>query len=430
MALAGVVVLLVAACGGTGAHLATGKSVDITKAPAGDGEVSAAVDPHDPNVLLAGSNGDFAFRMRAYTSVTGGARWSSSSLAVGSYGVCFSDPSVAIAADGRQYFAYMQIQCARFPVTGEIVLRTRARPTKTWSRPRRVALASGVLEDRPVVAVDSSAGSPHEGRVWVAWTSYVNEDIGGRPFIAHSDDDGQHWSTPVTAGPGGYEPTLVVANDGSLLEASIDFRRGAIVVSTPGAHGFTTAFVATRVPGAWCSVEPKAMPNRKVCMVPSVVLDRAHDLAYVAWSSLSTDGRRHVYVRRFDLAQLRRQNVAVRLPPRLAHTSADADQFLAAAAVDQQTGAVWVCYYDTQGDPTRRRVHFVCQESKSNGHSWTRIVASGRPSDETTTFASHFGYGDYEAVVAAAGEAHPFWTAWASRALLEDVFTTTLDEPR
>jgi len=119
------------------------------------------------------------------------------------------------------------------------------------------------------------------------------------------------------------------------------------------------------------------------------------------------------------------------LPTPLEHgASEQADQFLATAAVDQQTGALWVCYYDTQGDPQRRHARFVCQLSTDHAHSWRQIAAADKPSDEATTFASQFGYGDYESVVAADGQAHPVWTDGRSRSLQEEIFTTTLRERR
>src|SRR5438874_2147405 len=80
--------------------------------------------------------------------------------------------------------------------------------------------AAGVLEDRPVLAVDTSPASGHRGRIWMAWTSYVSRTGRSKALRGFSDDQGVHWSKPQPAGPGGYEPSLAVAGDGSLIEAS------------------------------------------------------------------------------------------------------------------------------------------------------------------------------------------------------------------
>jgi hypothetical protein len=86
-----------------------------------------------------------------------------------------------------------------------------------------------------------------------------------------------------------------------------------------------------------------------------------------------------------------------------------------------------VCFYDTQGDPTRRVARFTCDVSTDRGHSWHETWAARAASNEAAAGADRFGYGDYESVVAAGGTAHAFWTD--GRLLQEDIFTTTLRQP-
>jgi hypothetical protein len=87
-----------------------------------------------------------------------------------------------------------------------------------------------------------------------------------------------------------------------------------------------------------------------------------------------------------------------------------ADQFWPALAVDRSTGDICVCYYDTTGDRHRRKTWFTCTVSRDGVHWAEPVRAAKDPSDEGIQRADLNEYGDYEAVVAANGSAHPFWT--------------------
>jgi len=80
-AIVAVAAALLLAAPGCGDSRTGAANVDVTRAFGGDGEVSAAVDPADPKVLLAGSNGDGGDVMRVYPSRDGGLHWASSPAA-------------------------------------------------------------------------------------------------------------------------------------------------------------------------------------------------------------------------------------------------------------------------------------------------------------------------------------------------------------
>jgi len=101
------------------------------------------------------------------------------------------------------------------------------------------------------------------------------------------------------------------------------------------------------------------------------------------------------------------------------------DQFWPASAFDPATGLLWVCYYDTRWDDTRRTASYACAATP-NGRRWIgpKRVASVA-SDESRPPAARFEFGDYEGLAVARGLAHPIWTD--SRELprqLEEIFTT------
>jgi hypothetical protein len=111
------------------------------------------------------------------------------------------------------------------------------------------------------------------------------------------------------------------------------------------------------------------------------------------------------------------------------------DQFWPASAVDQATGALWVCFYDTRGDPRRVKTFYSCTASTDGGRSWSRAVRAASVASNERQAAAASGpyggeYGDYEGLAVANGVAHPIWTD--SRRLstrAEEIYTTALRRP-
>jgi hypothetical protein len=173
------------------------------------------------------------------------------------------------------------------------------------------------------------------------------------------------------------------------------------------------------------------MPHRCVRAVPSVAVDAKHGRIYVAWSGLVANGSRDVFVRALD-KRLHYRGAPVGTPPPLVRDgSSPSDQFLAAATVDATTGAVWVCFYDTSGDASREHARWRCGVSDDGARTWRFVSAADVASNEASSSADDFGYGDYESVVAAGGVAHPVWTdGRASSPLDEEIYTAAITERR
>src|SRR5207244_5383996 len=106
------------------------------------------------------------------------------------------------------------------------------------------------------------------------------------------------------------------------------------------------------------------------------------------------------------------------------------ERFWPASAVDSSDGALWVCFYDTTGDPAQRRVHYVCTISRDGGTTWAKPVrAASVASDETQPPPPQKKYGDYEGLAVAGGVAYPIWTDSRNLATLgEEIYTTRLTE--
>jgi hypothetical protein len=96
---------------------------------------------------------------------------------------------------------------------------------------------------------------------------------------------------------------------------------------------------------------------------------------------------------------------------------ATADRFWPTSALDHSNGRLWVCFYDTSGDKSRKQAWFSCTHSQ-DGHIWAKPLRVARDSSSPEVlwedarvyaFGDVIGFGGYTAVAAAGGVAHPLW---------------------
>jgi hypothetical protein len=173
----------------------------------------------------------------------------------------------------------------------------------------------------------------------------------------------------------------------------------------------------------------RAMPERCLLAEPSIGVDK-DGTVYLAWSGPGWDASRDVFVR-----ALSNKLVPIGDPfglpdPLVPERRPRSDQFLPSLAVDPQSGDVWVCFYDTTGDQTRQHATRTCAASRDHARTWQFVRAASVPSDQTGRRTDSFAYGDYEALVAGDGYAHPFWTDTRDRKTRgEEIYTTTLKPP-
>ena len=151
------------------------REVNVSQAPRPQSEVSAAIDPRNPDVLIAGSNSWAEGTMRAYTSTDGGATWRSeqappqpAAAAAAIYPP--ADPALAIDLRGRQYYTFL----VDVRAGSRVYLATRPGPDARWRThatpldAKIVGVAPYTSSDKNAIAVDLAAASPRRGRVYVA----------------------------------------------------------------------------------------------------------------------------------------------------------------------------------------------------------------------------------------------------------------------
>jgi hypothetical protein len=453
-------VTLVAVAGAGGASF---EEIDISHMRGSQAEVAIVADPAHPNVLLAASNSiDFhslaalGNLMRVYTSTDSGATWASApgpaATPYGAHKRCNSgDPAPVIDASGREYLAFLASQCITLDsiLAGDadefdiarLEVATRVDATSPWQVNQVYPVRSARFDDKPAIAVDTNPTSPHFGRLYVAWTRITPGAKHGSPSlliaVSHSDDHGVTWTKPVIVADSHKIQTtfagVAVDAAGTVFVSWSDVDRKLLLDrSTDGGDHFGTDVEAVpeSLPVLFCgqpgSFQLPAQTKRCLTSTPMLTVDSRPGVpehVYLTYStSDESSNAQDVYVAVFD------QNLAPIGPAHPVHPpDSRRDEFMSASALDDQ-GRLWVCYYDTGLDRTRKSTRYTCTASADGGTTFAtpRAVASVA-SNETKSTALPFQYGDYEGLTVAGGVAHPIWTDGRDLASAgEEIYTSTL----
>jgi hypothetical protein len=253
--------------------LAPNVTVNQDTAAASQNEPTIAVDPNNPNRLVAAAN-DYVTRTwtctidgtpcsalgegssGTYYSNDGGATWCCPSRPDGSDlgtlipGVIHltggpyeagGDPAVAFDSQGNVYFAGLGFDRTAPPNTVAVNKGTFDRSGKlTWGAPTFInpTTSPAILNDKEWLAADWHATSPFRDRVYVSWTrflfnaqrgNYVQSPI----FFAFSTDGGHSFSIPQNISADvlydqgsrpvvGYDGTVYVFWEGATRLATLD----------------------------------------------------------------------------------------------------------------------------------------------------------------------------------------------------------------
>jgi len=235
----------------SGSYLRYDGTSDATMAACSTGrrsqnEPTITVDPHNTQVVVAGSNDYCAQIVNGdvwpgfYRSTNGGATWadslvpgypqdsSSAGLASPAHGSCGAagDPSQTFDKEGRLFYAFIcfnrskpingAVYSARYLADGGLYDRTVL--IKSGS-PSAQFSGSGLFQDKINIAADQTSG-PFSGNVYVAWSQYTGKAPNNSILFSRSTDHGLTFSsairvTPVEQGTGSFTD-LAVGPDGAV----------------------------------------------------------------------------------------------------------------------------------------------------------------------------------------------------------------------
>lgn len=308
-----------------------GPAVTVNQDTAGapQNETAIAVDPNNPNRIVAAAN-DYVTRTWAcdvngtpcsalgdgysgtYYSNDGGHTWSGLStdpqhlgtlipgvtrLAGGPYDAG-GDPALAFDSQGNVYYAGLGFNRTSPENTVTVNKGTfDGSGNLTWNLPTFInqTKSPSTLNDKEWIAADWHVSSPYRDRVYVSWTRFIfNPSLGSYVqspiFFAYSTDGGKTFSDPQNISGNvlydqgsrpivGYDGTVYVIFEGATRLATLDATY--IAKSTDGGASFSQPVKIADVQ----DVVPLANTTFRVNSFPAGAAAPNGDL-YVAWSTL------------------------------------------------------------------------------------------------------------------------------------------------
>jgi hypothetical protein len=313
--------------------LAPNVTVNQDTAAAPQNETAIAVDPNNPNRVLAAAN-DYVTRTwtctlsgtpcsalgdgysGTYFSNDGGKTWCCASnlngtsqgtlipgvthLSGGPYDAG-GDPAVAFDSRGHAYYAGLGFDRFAPPNTVAVNRGTfNASGALSWGAPTFInpTTSPAIFNDKEWIAADANAGSPFRDRVYVTFTRFIFNPSNGHyvqsPIMeAHSSDGGRTFSAPQLIGaPALYDQGSrpVVAPDGTVYVFFEGSTRLAtlnstyVVKSTDGGASFGRPVAVADVQ----DIVPLKNAVFRVNSFPAPAVAPNGDL-YVAWSTQLKD---------------------------------------------------------------------------------------------------------------------------------------------
>ncbi len=388
---------------------------NVSRADGAQTQIAEVADPTHRGVLFAVSNDTSLRTIRVYRSTDDGRTWSSSAgPSLGVDACARGEPTAAVDMAGREYVAFsVSGTCTAYDPSPYVVVAVHSRPGGDWKVHRLGARRpADFWDDYPSVV--SGPG----GRVYVVWSRLLSWHYTGI-VVSSSSDGGATWSEPRPIDRRLSLPRLpraTVGPDGTLYAVGEDARLGIWVArSRDGGKSFHVVRVA-RLPGnrsADCAIASRhPTPFQGIrCIGPNPTVAAAGDRVFVTYGVGWVGEPQSVRIGVLDSSLRLVSNGSV------APAAPSADRFWPTSALDRTSGRLWVCFYDTSGDKSRKQAWFSCTHS-SDGRTWAQPLRAARDSSSPEVlwedarvyaFGDVIGFGGYTAVAAAGGVAHPMW---------------------
>lgn len=364
----------------------------------GNNETSIEVNPVNPQIVIAGSNGGGGQNQNY--SIDGGQTWTTA----GVLPQTCCDPAMEWSVDGTVAYS------ATLGSVGGGLRATVFRSTNngmTWGG--RVDVSSGG-SDKEYIHVDHSPTSPFQDNVYLTWHQ------GNVMFFSRSEDRALTWSTPVSfpSLPRGIGSDITTDAQGNIYYFYPTLNRTPVqailmLKSADGGVTWDPPVVVAELSGRFDFAVP-SMESRRVFIYVSADVDMNTNRIWASWTdntpaSVGPGGSAAQNVAWIRVAS----STDAGATWTLAATPHDAPLPPSTSAIDRyhqwlsvdNNGVVHMAFYDTRHTTNRTGVDFYYVASADNGATWveeTRVSANS-----SVNITNGQEWGDYNGVDANVG---------------------------
>jgi hypothetical protein len=197
-------------------------SGDVSTDPFGQEETSIAISRNDPNRIVIGSNDEpeDIRSMPVFLSTDAGMSWNTSRMPMPPKPYyAYGDPFVIADQYNGFYYAFL-IYNEQLGLSNIIVAHSTDGVLWTFGNPVIAGKKSSpTSEDKESIAIDLGTNSPVNGRIYVSWMHFDNDNPSKDGLqLAWSDNACLSWSSPVQIDSGtGFFSQVKVDNSGNVF---------------------------------------------------------------------------------------------------------------------------------------------------------------------------------------------------------------------
>ncbi|MGE5385097.1 MAG: sialidase family protein, partial [Betaproteobacteria bacterium] len=391
-------------------------------------ESDIRVSPFDSRKIIAGANAINDAGQAQFFSSDGGGTWGQTTLPLHSGDSFSSDPCVDWTSDGTAWAITIGIDASQ----ANLILRAYSSTDAgaSWTFDGNVA-GTQTNADKPMMWADHSSTSTFKDNIYATW--HADAPV----FVNRRTSAG--WQTPVQVS--GAETTGTgIGGDVKSNSAGDVFAFWPDTVSSTASDVPGRIFVAKSTDGGVTFGAPVKVADTFDSYdigIPSFASRRAliytsggafktagKDMAYVIWtdqaSNPGTSGGQNnepggdvnsSLKTRIWFSRSTDGAATWSAPVMINDQSSKNDQFNPKLAVDEANGQLVVIYYDTVGDPGRKKTDVWMQVSDDDGATWQKAFkVTSAQTDEASGGDSGNQYGDYNGLSGVNGNFFPSWT--------------------
>jgi hypothetical protein len=331
------------------------------------GEPYIAVNPNDPKKQVC------AYNTNSFYYTLNGIDWIKSYPTFPGYNI-LGDPVMAYDNLGNVFYVSLYSPNVSSGPWGIVVAKSTNNGV-SWSNYYQAHQTTLQLADKEWVAIDQTNG-PYSGNIYIGWRQYGSPGMG---FI-RSTDHGATWSSfmQLTGGQGAY---VSVGPNGSTqggylyFACSDNYIGTSILMHRSSDGGATFQFLGyvvsgITVPGILYGVNGR--PTLKNTHI------RCDDMPRMAVDNSYTSTRGNVYIVYAanppgpDLADIffvksTNNGVSWSTPIKLNDDATTTDQWMPTISVDNNTGKIFISWYDSRNDPTNNILTDIYGTTSSDG---------------------------------------------------------------